>query len=191
MLKSVAEWLWSLERFFQLSAESNPGVLWLYFTVLCDWLKKSCHILNLWDARLWGEIQLNFLRDKVITFSWGLKNNKTASKLLEGRTRAIRKSVFESPWNWSLRNLVKTLLIASDGLTNSPYKCRTFSKTQVMRRSESSTSIKKMILKYTDAIANFLGILLTLQVASEAYNLGYKLLLAYTGGLRGRACQHS
>ena len=48
-----------------------------------------------------------------------------------------------------------------------------------------------MILKYTDAIANFLGILLTLQVASEAYNLGYKLLLAYTGGLRGRACQHS
>ena len=144
-------------------------------------------------ARLWGEIQLNFLRDKVITFSWGLKNNKTASKLLEGRTRALRKSVFESPcdWNWSLRNLVKTLLFASDGLTISPYKYRTFSKTQVMRRSESSTSIKKMILKYTDAIAIFLGILLTLQEASEAYNLGYKLLLAYTGGLRGRACQHS
>ena len=193
MLKSVAEWLWSLERFFQLSAESNPGVLWLCFTVLCDWLKKSRHILNLWDARLWGEIQLNFLRDKVIIFSWGLKNNKTASQLLEGRTRALRKSVFESPcnWNWSLRNLVKTLLYASDGLTNSPYKYKTFSKTQVMRRTKSSTSIKKMVLKYTDALANFLGILLTLQVASEACNLGYKLLLVYTWGLRGRACQHS
>lgn len=158
------------------------------------WLvKKSCHILNLWDARLWGEIQLNFLRDKVIIFSWGLKNNKTASQLLEGRARALRKSVFESPcdWNWSLRNLVKTLLFSSDGLTNSPYKYKTFSKTQVVRRTKSSTSIKKMILKYTDAIANFLGILLTLQVASEACNLGYKLLLVYTWGLRGRACQHS
>lgn len=48
-----------------------------------------------------------------------------------------------------------------------------------------------MVLKYTDALANFLGILLTLQVASEACNLRYKLQLAYTGGLRGRACQHS
>lgn len=48
-----------------------------------------------------------------------------------------------------------------------------------------------MILKYTDAIANFLGILWTLQVALEACNLGYKLLLVYTWGLRGRACQHS
>lgn len=60
-----------------------------------------------------------------------------------------------------------------------------------MRGTESSTSIKKMILKYTDAIANFLGILWTLQVALEACNLGYKLLLVYTWGLRGRACQHS
>ena len=134
-----------------------------------------------------------FWETKLLFFSWGLKNNKTASQLLEGRAFAIHKSVFESPcdWNWSLRNLVKTLLFASDGLTNSPYKYRTFSKTQVMRRTQSSTSIKKMILKYTDAIANFLGILLTLQVASEACNLRYKLQLAYTGGLRGRACQHS
>lgn len=46
-------------------------------------------------------------------------------------------------------------------------------------------------MKYTDVLANFLGILWTLQVASEACNLGYKLQLAYTGGLRGRACQHS
>ena len=48
-----------------------------------------------------------------------------------------------------------------------------------------------MVLKYTDALANFLGILLKLQVASEACNLGYKLLLVYAWGLRGRACQHS
>ena len=36
---------------FQLTFESNLGLLWFYLTLLCNWSRKSHHPLNQSDAR--------------------------------------------------------------------------------------------------------------------------------------------
>ena len=40
------------ESNFQLSVQSNPGLLWFCFTSFCDWSKNSHHSLNQSDLKL-------------------------------------------------------------------------------------------------------------------------------------------